>query len=207
MKHILFALMLVPCVLVAQDVVSDTNYIIQVNGQYYFTERYDYSDGTHYERSAFIGSPEALVARSQNRISNTATKYANAVAEASRYTRDITGAIRDAANIATQTGTNPISQLAAQNIEHYTDSLAAWTIITASGSLPFAFSTTAQGALRYRIDNGTARAVTAFGRDIIRLTGYPATGTSTDLYWDTARNRYITQGADVVIRRTRNVQR
>jgi hypothetical protein len=51
------------------------------------------------------------------------------------------------------------------------------------------------------VEGSAARTMFGFGKNMIRLTSYPTTGSFLDLYWDEGRKLYVSQDGKIIIRR------
>jgi hypothetical protein len=201
MKNIFF-LLLFPCLAAAQSVIYDTAYVVNQNGIFYLTSRYEYNDGSYAERSQRIGDTAAFYRVALQRFESEASNNASQVLGYVNYGREITNAIRENAGILAVTGKSPLDTLEKRAEAHLIDSAATWAMIAPTGNASVAFGVTPAGQLRYSIDGATPRAVAAaFDRYVIRLSAYPVAGQSLDLYWDEGRNRYVSQDGKIIIRK------
>jgi hypothetical protein len=197
MKRILILLAFCTSVLNAQSPVFDTAYVISKNSKFYFLNRIEYDDDSYYEKVTIIGDTSQFYISALQKFESTANSFANFVNGSYFYGKETTGAIRENADIIAITGKSPIDTLGLQTFEFISDNKFRWVI----NNTPITFSITANKVLRYTVEGAAARTMFGFGKNMIRLTSYPTTGSFLDLYWDEGRKLYVSQDGKSIVRR------
>jgi len=185
----------------AQNQVFDTAYVLPLNGKFYLVNRIEYDDDSYYEKMTMIGDTAQFYLSALQKFESTANSFANFVNGSYFYSKEISGAIRENAGIEQITGKNPIDTLGVPTFDFLSDDKFKWTLNTGSGALNITFSITANKALRYTIEGTAARLMYGFGKSVIRLTNFPTSGNSLDLYWDEGRKIYYSQDGKAILRR------
>ena len=197
MKKILILLAFCTSILNAQSPVFDTAYVISKNSKFYFLNRIEYDDDSYYEKVTIIGDTAQFYLSALQKFESTANSYANFVNGSYFYGKETTGAIRENAGIIAITGKSPIDTLGVQTFEFISDNKFRWVI----NNTPITFSITANKVLRYTVEGSTIKKMFGFGKNMIRLTSYPTTGSFLDLYWDEGRKLYVSQDGKTNLRR------
>jgi hypothetical protein len=197
MKKILILLAFCTSILNAQSPVFDTAYVISQNSKFYLLNRIEYDDDSYYEKVTIIGDTAQFYLSALQKFESTANSFANFVNGSYFYGKETTGAIRENAGIIAITGKSPIDTLGVQTFEFLSDNKFRWVI----NNTPITFSITANKVLRYAIEGTAARTMFGFGKNMIRLTSYPTTGSFLDLYWDEGRKLYVSQDGKSIVRR------
>jgi hypothetical protein len=197
MKRILILLAFCSNVLIAQNQVFDTAYVLPLNGKFYLLNRIEYDDDSYYEKVTIIGDTAQFYTSALQKFESTANSFANFVNGSYFYGKETTGAIRENAGIIAITGKSPIDTLGVQTFEFISDNKFRWVI----NNTPINFNITANKVLRYTVEGTAARTMFGFGKNMIRLTSYPTTGSFLDLYWDEGRKLYVSQDGKSIVRR------
>jgi hypothetical protein len=197
MKRILILLAFCTSILNAQSPVFDTAYVISKNSKFYLLNRIEYDDDSYYEKVTIIGDTAQFYLSALQKFESTANSFSNFVNGSYFYGKETTGAIRENAGIIAITGKSPIDTLGVQTFEFISDNKFRWVI----NNTPITFSITANKVLRYTLEGTAARTMFGFGKNMIRLTSYPTTGSFLDLYWDEGRKLYVSQDGKSIIRR------
>jgi hypothetical protein len=197
MKRILILLAFCSNVLIAQSPIFDTAYVLPLNGKFYLLNRIEYDDDSYYEKVTIIGDTAQFYLSALQKFESTANSFANFVNGSYFYSKETTGAIRENAGIIAITGKSPIDTLGVQTFEFISDNKFRWVI----NNTPIAFSITANKVLRYTVEGSTIKTMFGFGKNMIRLTSYPTTGSFLDLYWDEGRKLYVSQDGKINLRR------
>jgi hypothetical protein len=181
----------------AQNQVFDTAYVLPLNGKFYLLNRIEYDDDSYYEKVTIIGDTAQFYLSALQKFESTANSFANFVNGSYFYGKETTGAIRENAGIIAITGKSPIDTLGVQTFEFISDNKFRWVI----NNTPISFAITANKVLRYTVEGTAARTMFGFGKNMIRLTSYPTTGSFLDLYWDEGRKLYVSQDGKINLRR------
>jgi hypothetical protein len=197
MKKILILLAFCSTILNAQNQVFDTAYVISKNSKFYLLNRIEYDDDSYYQKVTIIGDTAQFYLSALQKFESTANSFANFVNGSYFYGKETTGAIRENAGIIAITGKSPIDTLGLQTFEFLSDNKFRWVI----NNTPITFNITANKVLRYTLEGTAARTMFGFGKNMIRLTSYPTTGSFLDLYWDEGRKLYVSQDGKSIVRR------
>jgi hypothetical protein len=197
MKRILILLAFCSSILNAQSPVFDTAYVISQNSKFYLLNRIEYDDDSYYEKVTIIGDTAQFYLSALQKFESTANSFANFVNGSYFYGKETTGAIRENAGIIAITGKSPIDTLGVQTFEFLSDNKFRWVI----NNTPINFNITANKVLRYTVEGTAARTMFGFGKNMIRLTSYPTTGSFLDLYYDEGRKLYVSQDGKINLRR------
>jgi hypothetical protein len=197
MKRILILLAFCSSILNAQSPIFDTAYVISKNSKFYLLNRIEYDDDSYYEKVTIIGDTAQFYLSALQKFESTANSFANFVNGSYFYGKETTGAIRENAGIIAITGKSPIDTLGVQTFKFISDNKFRWVI----NNTPITFAITANKVLRYTVEGSAARTMFGFGKNMIRLTSYPTTGSFLDLYWDEGRKLYVSQDGKIIIRR------
>ena len=181
----------------AQNQVFDTAYVLPLNGKFYLVNRIEYDDDSYYEKMTMIGDTAQFYLSALQKFESTANSFANFVNGSYFYGKETTGAIRENAGIEAITGKSPIDTLGVRTFEFLSDDKFKWVI----NNLPITFNITANKVLRYTVEGATIKTMFGFGKNMIRLTSYPTTGSFLDLYWDEGRKLYVSQDGKINLRR------
>ena len=181
----------------AQNQVFDTAYVLPLNGKFYLLNRIEYDDDSYYEKVTIIGDTAQFYLSALQKFESTANSFANFVNGSYFYGKETTGAIRENAGIIAITGKSPIDTLGLQTFEFISDNKFRWVI----NNTPITFAITANKVLRYTVEGSTIKTMFGFGKNMIRLTSYPTTGSFLDLYWDEGRKLYVSQDGKSIVRR------
>jgi hypothetical protein len=198
MKRIIYFIALFySTITMAQNQVFDTAYVLPLNGKFYLVNRIEYDDNSYYEKMTMIGDTAQFYLSALQKFENTANSFANFVNGSYFYGKETTGAIRENAGIEAITGKSPIDTLGVRTFEFLSDDKFKWVINNTS----ITFSMTANKVLRYTVEGSTIKTMFGFGKNVIRLTSYPTTGSFLDLYWDEGRKLYVSQDGKINLRR------
>jgi len=181
----------------AQNQVFDTTYVLPLNGKFYLVNRIEYDDESYYEKMTMIGDTAQFYLSALQKFESTANSFANFVNGSYFYGKETTGAIRENAGIESITGKSPIDTLGVRTFEFLSNDKFKWVI----NNVPITFTITANKVLRYTVEATAARTMFGFGKNMIRLTSYPTTGSFLDLYWDEGRKLYVSQDGKINLRR------
>lgn len=181
----------------AQNQVFDTAYVLPLNGKFYLVNRIEYDDESYYEKMSIIGDTAQFYLSALQKFESTANSFANFVNGSYFYGKETTGAIRENAGIESITGKSPIDTLGVRTFEFLSNDKFKWVI----NNVPITFSITPNKVLRYTVEGTAARTMFGFGKNMIRLTSYPTTGSFFDLYWDEGRKLYVSQDGKINLRR------
>jgi hypothetical protein len=181
----------------AQNQVFDTAYVLPLNGKFYIVNRIEYDDNSYYEKMSMIGDTAQFYLSALQKFESTANSFANFVNGSYFYGKETTGAIRENAAIEAITGKSPIDTLGVRTFEFLSDDKFKWVI----NNIPITFTITANKVLRYTVEGSTIKTMYGFGKNVIRLTSYPTTGSFLDLYWDEGRKLYVSQDGKINLRR------
>ena len=181
----------------AQNQVFDTAYVLPLNGKFYLVNRIEYDDESYYEKMTMIGDTAQFYLSALQKFESTANKFANFVNGSYFYGKETTGAIRENVGIEAITGKSPIDTLGVYTFEFLSDDQFKWLI----NNVPITFNITANKVLRYTVEGTAVRTMFGFGKNMIRLTSYPTTGSFLDLYWDEGRKLYVSQDGKINLRR------
>jgi hypothetical protein len=201
MNKILILLAFCSSILSAQSPIFDTAYVISKNSKFYLLNRIEYDDDSYYEKVSIIGDTAQFYLSALQKFESTANSYANFVSGSYFYGKETTAAIRENAGIIAITGKSPIDTLGARTFEFLLDDTFKWVINQSGTSTPITFSVAANKTLRYVLDGNLSRTMFGFGKNMIRLTSYPTTGSFLDLYWDEGRKLYVSQDGKINLRR------
>lgn len=181
----------------AQNQVFDTAYVLPLNGKFYLVNRIEYDDDSYYEKMSMIGDTAQFYLSALQKFESTANSFANFVNGSYFYGKETTGAIRENAAIEAITGKSPIDTLGVRTFEFLSDNKFKWVI----NNIPITFIITANKVLRYTVEGSSVKTMFGFGKNMIRLTSYPTTGSFLDLYWDEGRKLYVSQDGKINLRR------
>lgn len=198
MKRIIYFIALFySTITMAQNQVFDTAYVLPLNGKFYLVNRIEYDDESYYEKMSMIGDTAQFYLSALQKFESTANSFANFVNGSYFYGKETTGAIRENAGIIDITGKSPIDTLGVQTFEFISDNKFKWVI----NNVPITFAITANKVLRYTVEGSSVKTMFGFGKNMIRLTSYPTTGSFLDLYWDEGRKLYVSQDGKINLRR------
>ena len=198
MKKIFFFL-LFASKLQAQTITFDTSYVKIIDNAYYLIYRADYADGGYYEKASIIGDTSQLYYGALSSFENNANNFADKVVAYYDFGRKITAVIRENNNLLTMTGKNPLDTILKNNAEFYTDNKWQITSLGITAAVDFNYNKNTS-AFRYIVEGSTAKNAIVFSKFVIRLISYPVLGQFVDLYWEEAKNRYISQDGKVILR-------
>lgn len=180
MKKLLFLLVFAPAFLFAQqNAVSDTSYRVKDGATFFEVKIFKYADGSEQTFKTLIGDSATLVAAARARLSSQAATMAVDVRYVSKYRRQFSELLREAAEVQALTGTDPQKQVQQEFQEPFLQS--GWTIRRDGTNSPVNFSLNAQGMLRYNVNGGSNSQANLIGQ-AVRLRNYPSSGTFTDLF-------------------------
>jgi hypothetical protein len=198
MKKIFFFL-LFASQLQSQTITFDTSYVKIIDNAYYLIYRADYADGGYYEKASIIGDTSQLYYGALSSFENNANNFADKVVAYYDFGRKITAVIRENNNLLTMTGKNPLDTILKNNAEFYTDNKWQITSLGITAAVDFNYNKNTS-AFRYIVEGSTAKNAIVFSKFVIRLISYPILGQFIDLYWEEAKNRYISQDGKVILR-------
>ena len=198
MKQILFLLFFVSQIS-AQSITFDTSYVKIIDNAYYLIYRADYADGGYYEKASIIGDTSQLYNGAMTSFENNANNFADKVVAYYDFGRKTTAAIRENNNIQELTGKNPLDTILKNNAAFYTDNKWQISALGITAAVDFNYNKNTS-AFRYIVEGSTAKNAIVFSKFAIRLISYPVLGQFVDLYWEEAKNRYISQDGKVILR-------
>lgn len=179
MRNYIFSLLiLITAVSSAQVPASDTTYIRPVGNLFYLVQRSTYDNGSYTESQQIIGDTMALFNRFMSVTDQQAVSKCNDVRYTSGFAKQITTVFREADQVQAMTGMNPIDTMRAKQINLW---VGTWNV-RGDTSQTITISKTTAGGLRYKVNSGTFKSAQVISNWIIRLNGYPTSGTSTDFY-------------------------
>jgi hypothetical protein len=204
MKQIIFFLLFVSQ-LSAQSITFDTSYVKIIDNAYYLVYRADYTEGGYYEKASIIGDTSQLYNGAMASFENNANNFADKVIAYYDFGRKTTAAIRENNNIQELTGKNPLDTILKNNEAFYTDN--KWQIISLGTTEAVDFNYNKNtSAFRYIVEESAAKNAIVFSKFAIRFLSYPALGQFVDLYWEEAKNRYISQDGKVILRKLKQTR-
>lgn len=177
-NYIISLLICITSISSAQVPASDTTYIRPVGNLFYLVQRTTYDNGSYTESQQIIGDTMALYNRFKSVAEQQALSKCNDVRYTSGFAKQITTLFREADQAQALTGMNPIDSLRAQHINFW---VGTWNV-RGDTSQTITISKTTAGGLRYKVNSGTFKTAQVISNKIIRLNGYPASGTATDFY-------------------------
>lgn len=198
MKKIFFFLLFVSQIK-AQSIIFDTSYVKIIDNSYYLIYRADYADGGYYEKASMIGDTSQLYYGALSSFENNANNFADKVVAYYDFGRKTTAAIRENNNILQLTGKNPLDTILKNNEAFYTDNKWQISALGTTAAVDFNYNKNTSD-LRYIVEGSTSKNAIVFSKFSIRLISYPVLGQFLDLYWEEAKNRYISQDGKVWIR-------
>lgn len=183
----------------AQNIINDTTYVKVIDNAYYLVYHADYVDGGYYEKATIIGDTSQLYYGALNNFENSAYNFTDKVIAYYDFGRKISAVIRENNNILQITGKSPLDTIAKNNEAFLSDN--KWQINDLNITKPIDFNFNKNNStIRYLVEGSTVKTVVCFSKYVIRLTSYPVLGQSLDLYWEDAKNRYISQDGKVWIK-------
>ena len=198
MKNFNFVIIfLLPLTIYCQNVATDTSYVISENGYFYLNHTIVYDDNSYVISKKIIGDTLDFYALSFRHLQNKINEYNVKVVNTNMFSKEITTVIRENENILQITGKSPIDTLGVRTYEFLSDDKFRWVI----NNTPVTFSITANKVLRYTVEGASIKTMFGFGKNMIRLTSYPTTGSFLDLYWDEGRKLYVSQDGKINLRR------
>ena len=198
MKKIFFFLLFVSQIK-AQSITFDTSYVKIIDNSYYLIYRADYADGGYYEKASIIGDTSQLYNDAITSFENNANNFADKVVAYYDFGKKTTAAIRENNNILQLTGKNPLDTILKNNEAFYTDNKWQISALGTTAAVNFNYNKNTSD-LRYIVEGSTSKNAIVFSKFAIRLISYPVLGQFLDLYWEEAKNRYISQDGKVWIR-------
>jgi hypothetical protein len=204
MKQIIFFLLFVSQ-LSAQSITFDTSYVKIIDNAYYLVYRADYTEGGYYEKASIIGDTSQLYNGAMASFENNANNFADKVIAYYDFGRKTTAAIRENNNIQELTGKNPLDTILKNNEAFYTDNKWQITSLGTTEAVDFNYNKNTS-AFRYIVEGSAAKNAIVFSKFAIRFLSYPALGQFVDLYWEEAKNRYISQDGKVILRKLKQTQ-
>lgn len=198
MKKIFFFL-LFASQLQSQTITFDTSYVKIIDNAYYLIYRADYADGGYYEKASIIGDTSQLYYGALSSFENNANNFADKVIAYYDFGRKTTAAIRENNNILELTGKNPLDTILKNHEAFYTDNKWQITSLGTTAAVDFNYNKNTS-AFRYIVEGSTAKNAIVFSKFAIRLISYPTLGQFVDLYWEEAKNRYISQDGKLILR-------
>lgn len=198
MKKIFFFLLFVSQ-LKAQSITFDTSYVKIIDNSYYLIYRADYADNGYYEKASIIGDTSQLYNDAITSFENNANNFADKVVAYYDFGKKTTAAIRENNNILQLTGKNPLDTILKNNEAFYTDNKWQISALGTTAAVDFNYNKNTSD-LRYIVEGSMSKNAIVFSKFAIRLISYPVLGQFLDLYWEEAKNRYISQDGKVWIR-------
>ena len=188
MKHILsFFLLFVCATISAQIVTLDTTYITNASGKYYKVHRVVYSDGAYAEDAQLAGDSLQLYQQGKGYIANLAATFASDINSTWNYSRRITAIFRESDKIQALTGRNPVDSLRSDNEALW---IGSWNVRGDTSQVIAISKNITTGAYRWRIGTSAFRTAQPIANTVMRLNGYPTSGTFTD-FFRISGDRYI----------------
>jgi len=188
MKHILFfCAFFTAHIAIGQVVTLDTTYITNASGKYYKVHRVVYSTGAYAEDAQLAGDSLQLYQQGKGYISNLAATFAADINSTWNYSQRITAIFRESDRIQSLTGRNPVDSLRADNESLW---LGTWNVRGDTSQVITISKNTTTGAYRWRIGTSAFRTAQPIANTVIRLNGYPTSGTFTD-FFRISGDRYI----------------
>jgi hypothetical protein len=178
----------------------DTSYVKIIDNAYYLIYRADYTDGGYYEKASIIGDTSQLYNGAMASFENNANNFADKVIAYYDFGRKTTAAIRENNNIQELTGKNPLDTILKNNEAFYTDNKWQITSLGTTAAVDFNYNKNTS-AFRYIVEGSAAKNAIVFSKFAIRFFSYPALGQFVDLYWEEAKNRYISQDGKVILKK------
>jgi len=130
---------------------------------------------------------------------NNANNFADKVVAYYDFGRKTTAAIRENNNILQLTGKNALDTILKNHEAFYTNNKWQISALGTTAAVDFNYNKNTSD-LRYIVEGSTAKNAIVFSKFAIRLISYPVLGQFLDLYWEEAKNRYISQDGKVWIR-------
>ena len=184
MKNIIFAFLLSFVTVFAFGQTKDTTYTVNENGVFYKVRSLEYSNLNKSLTYEYIGDSSATFGYYQNLIESRLNDMAIEVQSVANFTKGLNQITATSTRTLGISGKNILDTLQAQNEAWYLN--GTWTLAgEAAGSVTF--TKTNAGQLRYKIDAGSVRNATPYGKQAVILIGYPAVGQSTIFYFDGQR--------------------
>jgi hypothetical protein len=162
MRYILFLFLFLPALAFAQEVSQDSSVIFSQNGQFWKRQTVIYTNGESLVKTTLLGDTATTVNGYTNAFRALASTLANDARFILTFRRQLNEVVRQAADIETVTGANPLDSIYADGFVF----APGWQISSAAGNQALAFNTNAQGQLRYNIAGGTNRNAFYFGEVI-----------------------------------------
>lgn len=176
MKNIVF-FFLFPVLVNAQDIVSDSSWLFNLNGKFYDAQRIVYSDGTYLEKSIALGDTASVISLYANRITNEAQSYANAVKVAIKAQASTAQLLKLDTLINSTLGSSPLSAVMSSYERDFLE--GTWEIQYNGSTIPVTFPRLSSNQrIRLLPAGSTARTFLIFG-DMLRLVNYPIQGNNT----------------------------
>jgi hypothetical protein len=168
MKHILFfCAFFTAHIAIGQVVTLDTTYITNASGKYYKVHRVVYSTGAYAEDAQLAGDSLQLYTEGKGYIANLAATFASDINITWNYSRRITAIFRESDRIQ-----------------------GTWNVLGDTSQVITISKNTTTGAYRWRIGTSAFRTAQPIANTVIRLNGYPTSGTFTD-FFRISGDRYI----------------
>lgn len=198
MKNFNFVIIfLLPLTIYCQNVATDTSFVVSENGYFYLNHTIIYDNNSYEITKKIIGDTFDFYNLSFRHLQNKINEYNVKVVNTNMFSKEITYAIRENANILQITGKSPIDTLGVRTFEFLSDNKFRWVI----NNTPITFTITANKVLRYTVEGASIKTMFGFGKNMIRLRSYPTTGSFLDLYWDEGRKLYVSQDGKINLRR------
>lgn len=188
MKHTIIIFLSFICASIsAQTVILDTTYVSSSAGKYYKVHRVVYADGAYAEDAQLAGDSLQLYQNGRNFIADLASQFAGTIENTWNYSRRISAMFRESDRIQSLTGRNPVDSLRADNESLW---LGTWNVRGDTSQAIVISKNTTTGAYRWRIGTSAFRTAQPIANTVIRLNGYPTSGTFTD-FFRISGDRYI----------------
>lgn len=182
MKHIFFLLLLLPVLLPAQrSLVSDSTWISNSGGVFYENHLNLYDNGeTDGGFRRRLGDTMQVLRSYVNSIEGKASQLAADARIVSDFPAKVKELLRQGSAINNMIGRNPLDTLQKKYQAGLVDT--TWQMrINGAAFVPFAFSVTAGGQLRYKLDTQANKNATVLG-DVIRLANFNGGTVEVDLF-------------------------
>lgn len=188
MKHTIIILLSFICASIsAQTVILDTTYVSNNAAKFYKVHRVVYDNGAYSEDAQLAGDSLQLYENGRNFIADLASQFAGTIANTYNYSQRITAMFRESDRIQALTGRNPVDSLRADNEALW---LGTWNVRGDTSQAITISKNATTGAYRWRIGTSAFRTAQPIANTVIRLNGYPVSGTFTD-FFRISGDRYI----------------
>lgn len=162
----------------AQEVVSDTTYLTQINGLFFEISRFDYKDGGYNQIAKLIGNTNDLLVYHQGLFYQQSLTFRNNAIQLANADRAFIRMIRYDDFLQSNYGISPILRIQTLNDTTFVND--TWQYEDENGvRFPITFSRNVSGKLRVTFNSNTTT-VHLFGQ-AMRIINFPST-TPTNFY-------------------------